>query len=151
MGQQQLLILALTAVIVSLTTAAGVESFSQGERRATQDALTQRAVSIGFDILAAHREPSQLGGIDLEHPYPTDDEIAAAAGLSPTGQFGSGIPAEGAGSSATCDIDGDTVDCGSKQTSRGYPSGLVVKVRVDPNAEEKVKVVAVGEDVDHNN
>lgn len=150
MGQQQLLILALTAVIVSLTTAAGVEAFSQGERRATQDALTQRAVSIGLDILAAHREPSQLGGIDLEAD-PTDDEIAAAAGLSPTGQFGSGIPAEGAGSSATCDIDGDTVDCGSKQTSRGYPSGLVVKVRVDPNAEEKVKVVAVGEDVDHNN
>lgn len=154
MGQQQLLILALTAVIVSLTTAAGVESFSQGERRATQDALTQRAVSIGFDILAAHREPSQLGGIDLEAD-PTDDEIAAAAGLSPTGQYGSGISAEGAGSSATCDIDGDTgttayVDCGSEKYY-GNPSGLVVKVRVDPNAEEKVKVVAVGEDVDHNN
>jgi hypothetical protein len=150
MGQQQLLLLLLSAVIVGLATVAGIEAFGQGERRATQDALTQRAVSIGFDILAAHREPSQLGGIDLEAD-PTDDEIAAAAGLSSTGQFGSGIPAEGAGSSATCDIDGDTVDCGSKQTSRGYPSGLVVKVRVDPNAEEKVKVVAVGEDVDHNN
>lgn len=57
---------------------------------------------------------------------------------------------------ATCDIDGDTgttayIDCGSEQTRSGYPAGLIVKVLVDPDAEEKVKVVDAGEGVDHNN
>lgn len=156
MGQQQLLLLVLSVTIVSLATVSGIGAFSQGQRQATQDALVQRCVSIGNSILAAHRKPTQLGGIDLGNPYPTDDEIAMAAGLKPTGQFGSGLPAKGAGSSATCDIDGDTgttayVDCGSEQTRSGYPAGLIVKVLVDPDAEEKVKVVDVGEGVDHNN
>lgn len=151
MGQQQLLLLTLSAVIGGFATVAGIEAFEQGRRQATRDALAQRAVEIGTDILAAHRKPPQLGGIDLGNPYPTDDEIAVAAGLKPTGQYGSGIPAKGEGNSATCDIDGDTgttayVDCGSEQTSQGYPSGFIVKVLVDPGAEEKVKVLKVGAD-----
>lgn len=154
MGQQQLLLLVLATVIVGLATVAGIEAFEQGERRATQDALTQRAVSIGTDILAAHQTPSQFGGIDLENE-PDDDVITAAAGLRATGQYGgSGISAEGAGDSAVCDIDGDTntalVHCGSGGDS-GSPRGLVVTVRVDPNleeGEEKVEVSEVNTGVD---
>lgn len=156
MGQQQLLLLVLSTVIVGLAVVAGIEAFDQSQRQATQDALVQRAVSIGADIVAAHNKPSQLGGIDLSNPYPNDETVADAIAPESSGRYGSGILAIGAGETATCDIDVDTgttayVDCGSEQTSQGYPSGLIVKVLVGPNAEEKVKVVDVGEDVDHNN
>jgi hypothetical protein len=152
MGQQQLLLLVLSTVIVGLATVAGIEAFSQGQRQATQDALVQRAVSIGTDILAAHNKPSQLGGIDLESE-PDDDVMAAAAGFDSNG-FGADIPADGAGDSAVCDIDGDTntalVHCASESSSRGSPRGLVVTVRIDPNleeGEEKVEYVEVNRDV----
>ncbi len=62
MGQQQLLLLALSAVIVGLSVVAGIEAFGEGQRQATQDALAQRAVLIGTDIVVAHEKPSQLGG-----------------------------------------------------------------------------------------
>jgi len=153
-GQQQLLLLVLSTVIVDLAVVAGIEAFDQGQRQATQDALTQRAVSIGTDIVAAHEKPSQPGGIDLDE-NDIDDQPAEAAGLDPLGSGGSGISAEGAGSSATCTVDNNDgvafVDCGSESNSRFGridPKGLIVKVRVDPKAEEKVKVVEVGENID---
>jgi hypothetical protein len=39
MGQQQLLLLVLSAMIVGLAVLAGIEAFDQGERQATRDAL----------------------------------------------------------------------------------------------------------------
>ena len=154
MGQQQLLLLVLATVIVGLATVAGIEAFEQGEQQATQDALTQRAVSIAAGILAAHQTPSQFGGIDLENE-PDDDVIAAAAGFD-SNDDGADIPAEGGGDSAVCDIDGDTntalVHCGSGAGTYapGSPRGLVVTVRVDPNleeGEEKVEYVEVNREV----
>lgn len=158
MGQQQLLLLTLSTVIVSLAVVAGIEAFDQGQRQATQDALTQRAVSIGTNIVAAHEKPSQLGGIDLDE-NDIDERLAEAAGLNSPESGGSGISAEGAGSSATCTVDNNSggvafVDCGSESVSwfgRVDPKGLIVKVRVDPKAEEKVKVVEVGENIDTSN
>jgi hypothetical protein len=161
-GQQQLLLLVLSTVIVGLAVVAGIEAFDRGQRQATQDALVQRAVSIGTDILAAHNKPSQLGGIDLESD-PDDSVMASAAGLDSNGD-GAGIPADGAGDSAVCDIDGssDVVDtdysenayvhCGSGE-SGGGPRDLVVTVRINPHPEdepfeEKVGVVAVQEGCD---
>ncbi|WP_263786898.1 hypothetical protein [Salinibacter grassmerensis] len=61
MGQQQRLLLALSALIGSLAVVAGVEAFGEGRRQATQDALAQRTVSIGTDILAAHKMSSEFG------------------------------------------------------------------------------------------
>ncbi|MCS3860106.1 hypothetical protein [Salinibacter ruber] len=160
MGQQQLLLLVLSAVIVGLAVVAGIEAFDRGERQATRDALVQRAMSIGTDILAAHRKSPQLGGINLESDELNEDEIGRAAGLE-TKQNGAYIDADGAGEPATCDIDHDDgeegiafVDCGSKEGggfTGGFPAGFIVKVRVDPEAEEKVKVVESGEDVSHDN
>lgn len=146
MGQQQLLLLVLSTVIVGLAVVAGIEAFDQGQRQATQDALIQRAVSIGTGIVTAHSKPSQLGGIDLSYPYPNDETVADAIAPESSGRYGSGILAIGAGETATCDIDvvtGTTayVDCGSKQTSQGYPDGQIVKIKVKPEAEEPVKVV----------
>ena len=158
MGQQQLLLLVLSAVIVGLAVLAGIEAFDQGERQATRDALVQRAISVGTDILAAHQKPPRLGGIDLEEE-PDDEVVAAAAGFDSNG-FGADIPASGAAGSAVCDIDGSSgvveddyenayVHCGSGG-SDGSPRGLVVTVRVNPHPEdepfeEKVRVVAIQE------
>lgn len=147
MGQQQRLLLALSALIGSLAVVAGVEAFGEGRRQATQDALAQRAVSIGTDILAAHARPSQLGGVDVSHPYPKDEKIASAIAPESSGRYGSGILAIGAGETATCDIDhsdGGTVvyvDCGSEQTNGGYPDGQIVKAKVEPGAEDPVEVI----------
>lgn len=154
MGQQQLLLLVLSTVIVGLATVAGIQAFQENEGRATQDALVQRAVSIGTDILAAHQAPPQLGGINLEDE-PDDDVIPKAAGFDSNGN-GAGIPAEGAGDSAVCDIDGDTnaalVHCASGSSSSGSPRDLVVTVRVDPNLEEntdEVELVEVNRGVEN--
>mgnify|MGYP006965665423 CR=1 FL=1 len=140
MGQQQLLLLVLSAVIVVLAVPAGIEAFDQGKRQATRDALIRRAISVGTDILAAHQKPPQLGGIDLEEE-PDDEVMAAAAGFDSNG-FGADIPAGGAAGPAVCDIDGDSgvveddyenayVHCGSGG-SDGSPRGFVVQVRVNP-------------------
>lgn len=146
MGQQQLLLLVLSTVIVGLAAVAEILAFDRGQRQATQDALVQRAVSIGTDIAVDHEKPSPLGGIDLSNPYPNDETVANAVAPESSGQYGSGIVAIGAGETATCDIDVDTgttayVDCGSEQTSQEFPAGQIVKVKVEPKAAESVKVV----------
>jgi hypothetical protein len=98
MGQQQLLLLVLATVIVGLATVAGIQAFDEGRTQATQDALQQRALAIGSDVYAATEKPDQLGGVSLDSDK---SSIAAAAGF---GSSATGIPAEGAGSSADCDI-----------------------------------------------
>jgi len=99
MGQQQLLLLVLATVIVGLATVAGIQAFDEGQTQATQDALTQRALTIGNDIYAAVQKPSQLGGVSLSNS--NVKAYAAAAGYGST-QYG--ISAEGAGSKADCDL-----------------------------------------------
>jgi len=101
MGQQQLLLLVLSTVIVGLATVAGIQAFSEGQTQAAQDALTQRGLAIGTDITAALNQPSQLGGISTDSD---PKQVAAAAGLDDTDNNGEGIPATGAGNSADCDI-----------------------------------------------
>lgn len=158
MGQQQTLLLTLSTVIVGLAITAGINAFDEGKQLATRDALTQRALDIGADILLAHQKPNYLGGIDLNSGNLKEDEIGAAIGLD-TKQNGAYIDAEGAGASGTCDIDHDDgdegiawVDCGSEEgggVTGGFPAGFIVKVRVDPDGEEKVKVSEAGENVSH--
>jgi hypothetical protein len=106
MGQQQLLLLVLATVIVGLATVAGIQAFDEGQQQAAQDALTQRALTIGQNISAATKKPSQLGGITLSSSDAS--QIAAAAGYGDSGDGdGTGIPATGAGDGATCDIADD--------------------------------------------
>lgn len=64
MGQQQLLLLVLSTVIVGLATVAGIQAFEQGSAQANQDALTNTSVKIGSDIQARIEEPAQFGGYD---------------------------------------------------------------------------------------
>jgi hypothetical protein len=98
MGQQQLLLLVLSTVIVGLATVAGIQAFEEGQQQATQDAITQRALSIGNDIYGATQTPAQLGGVTFSNS--NVDAFATTAGFD----SGSDIPAEGAGSDAECDL-----------------------------------------------
>ena len=139
MGQQQLLLLVLSTVIVGLATVAGIQAFSENQEQATEDALVQRAINIGNDILTAHNEPSQFGGINL-----TDDPGAST--ISPAAGYtsdGTSISADGAGDNARCKIidasgnasEGEAqVKCGSD----GPDSGQTVTVTVDPDGDPKV-------------
>ena len=104
MGQQQLLLLVLSTVIVGLATVAGIQAFDQGQSQAANDALTQRAVSIASDIQAQASKPSQLGGLDdpANDGYSDGDEsnVANAIGF----ETATGISAGGAGDGAECQI-----------------------------------------------
>ena len=63
MGQQQLLLLVLSTVIVGLATVAGIQAFDENQQQATQDAMVQRGTTIISDIKAGLSKPEQLGGI----------------------------------------------------------------------------------------
>jgi hypothetical protein len=143
MGQQQLLLLVLATVIVGLATVAGIQAFDEGQTQAAQDALQQRALTIGSDIYAATQQPTQLGGIsDTES---SASNIAAAAGYGESGDGdGTSIPADGAGESAGCDISGSTggsdpitVTCTSNDNGSGSSANsssnqhVIVKIKSD--------------------
>ena len=144
MGQQQLLLLVLSTVIVGLATVAGIQAFSEGQTQATQDALTQRGISIGQDISAALNKPDQLGGISQTS---SKEQIAAAAGLDADGN-GEGIPADGAGNEADCDITGTdiiTITCaengsGGSNSSDPDQGNQTVTVETDQNGAEVVSI-----------
>ena len=146
MGQQQLLLLVLSTVIVGLATVAGIQAFSENQAQATQDALLQRATSVATDIVAAHNKPSQMGGIDVTS-VSTNSKVANAIGLSTA----SGFSADGAGDGATCDIKTSSNNSGSY--SSGFSQqvvvncssgdGATVEVGVDPSADDQIETVIV--------
>jgi len=143
MGQQQLLLLVLSTVIVGLATVAGIQAFSENQQQATQDALVQRSLTMSSDILAAHQKPSQFGGGDITAGNPGD--LADAAGLTGGNGSGKDIPAEGVGDNAQCDISISnnvaTIAC-SSTSDNSYTSGTnqYVEVDVDPNAAPDSKI-----------
>jgi len=124
MGQQQLLLLVLSTVIVGLATVAGIQAFSENQAQASQDAIVQRGLDIATDIQAATSKPAQLGGIDTTSAGAGD--IADAIGLS-----GTTVDAEGGGANAQCEITVNgqtpTVTCDSDAANQG------VEVTVHPN------------------
>ena len=108
MGQQQLLLLVLSTVIVGLATVAGIQAFSENQAQASQDALTSKAVSVATDIKSLQSKPSQLGGVDLATS--TDaSTLADKLGLS-----GQTFDAPGAGANAQCKV---TTSSGSASVS----------------------------------
>ena len=147
MGQQQLLLLVLSTVIVGLATVAGIQAFSENQAQATEDALVQRAINIGNDILAAHNEPSQFGGVNLDaSSTPAPKVVGKAAGYTDDddGTSGFQISADGAGDNAACSIGTSTgqatVNCGSNGATGGNQT---VTVTVDPDGDPKVSTSGV--------
>ena len=63
MGQQQLLLLVLSTVIVGLATVAGIQAFSENQQQAAVDALNQQVLEYATEAQAAASKPTQLGGV----------------------------------------------------------------------------------------
>jgi hypothetical protein len=57
MGQQQLLLLVLTTIIVGMATLAGIQAFSESQRQSAIDHMTQRALDIAADIQEYAQRP----------------------------------------------------------------------------------------------
>lgn len=62
MGQQQLLLLVLGIVIVGLAVVVGIQAFSENQRKANADALTNDGVRIASDAQAWKLKPAAFGG-----------------------------------------------------------------------------------------
>jgi hypothetical protein len=105
MGQQQLLLLVLSTVIVGLATVAGIQAFSENQAQASQDALVQRGTSIASDIQGLAGKPSQMGGVDLSSSGSASASgIVDKLGYETESGSDTKVTAEGAGGGASCTI-----------------------------------------------
>jgi hypothetical protein len=62
MGQQQLLLLILSAIIVGIAIVLGINMFSENAIQANQDAVMQDVLTIAARAQGWYRRPAQLGG-----------------------------------------------------------------------------------------
>ena len=62
MGQQQLLLLVLGAIIVGLAIVVGINLFGQGAVKANEDAVRQDVLSMMARVEEWYRKPTMLGG-----------------------------------------------------------------------------------------
>jgi hypothetical protein len=122
MGQQQLLLLVLSTVIVGLATVAGIQAFSENQAQASQDALTQRGTALASEIAAVQKKPTQLGGIDLTSNNPGGDEIARKLGLD-----ANPFSVEGAGTGGFCQITQSGTTASVECTSADAPQDPVIE------------------------
>jgi len=129
MGQQQLLLLVLSTVIVGLATVAGIQAFSENQAQASQDALVQRATATASDLKALQGKPVQLGGIDLNADSDSDGlpgsnkatAIANRLGIEAGSQSLPSFEVAGAGSSGKCKVTVSKPKVGITCTSADAP------------------------------
>ncbi len=62
MGQQQLLLLILAAIIVGIAIVVGINMFGQNAVQANQDAVTQDVLTIASRAQGWYRRPTSMGG-----------------------------------------------------------------------------------------
>ncbi len=62
MGQQQLLLLVLGAIIVGLAIVVGINLFGQGALKANEDSVRQDILSMMSRVEEYYRKPAMLGG-----------------------------------------------------------------------------------------
>jgi len=58
MGQQQLLLLVLTTIIVALAAFAGIQAFSESQRQSAIDQMTQKALDIAIEVQTLYEATS---------------------------------------------------------------------------------------------
>ena len=135
MGQQQLLLLVLSIVIVGLAVVVGIQAFSENQKKANADALIMTSMRIASDAQAWLRKPAAFGGaVTGIGVRPTDFN-----GLSLSLQQ-LGYPVNGSGSMAihvdingtyTAAIDGaDFVITASSAVTSGSAENNLICVRV---------------------
>ncbi|MCS3651286.1 hypothetical protein GGQ08_002862 [Salinibacter ruber] len=137
MGQQQLLLLVLSTVIVGLATVAGIQAFSENQAQAAQDALVQRGTSIMSDVQGLAGKPAQMGGADLSSDKPST--VFDALGYD-TPNSESQTPVEGASGTSNCVLetgnDGGSVDA----SFSGTPTAVAEVECIASNASQDVRV-----------
>lgn len=62
MGQQQLLLIVLSVIIVGISVVVGIQTFSSSAAAANQDAVVADLTKMGSDAQGWYRKPSMLGG-----------------------------------------------------------------------------------------
>lgn len=62
MGQQQLLLLVLSIVLVGLAVVVGIEAFAENQRKSQIDAMTTESIDIASDAQAWLLKPVAFGG-----------------------------------------------------------------------------------------
>jgi len=62
MGQQQLLLLILAAIIVGIAIVMGINMFGENAVQANQDAVTQDVLTVASRAQGWFRRPTQMGG-----------------------------------------------------------------------------------------
>lgn len=144
MGQQQLLLLVLSTVIVGLATVAGIQAFSENQEQASQDALVQRGTSIASDVQGLYGKPSQMGGVDKLNDVDGSGMVSRLGYDSDNAT----VDADGAGSGGECTL--STSDSGTNGrlvvTCDSDNATSTVKVGFDPDEDPKVETSFDGSD-----
>ena len=79
MGQQQLLLLVLGIVIVGLAVVAGIQAFSENQRKAQLDAHSARVLEVAAATATYYHKPAMFGGNER------DDDMGAPLSLEALG------------------------------------------------------------------
>ncbi len=98
MGQQQLLLLVLGAIIVGLAIVVGINLFGQGAVKANEDAVRQDILSMMARAEEFYRKPAMLGGggkdftnltgfTDLGYKYNVDGTAVSGTYTNDNGTF----------------------------------------------------------------
>jgi type II secretory pathway pseudopilin PulG len=122
MGQQQLLLLILAAVIVGVAIVLGVNMFAQNSAQANQEAVTQDVLTIASRAQAWYRRPTQMGGGGRTYAGMTLTDLNFPASNA------NGTYAVGTGTATTIQITGNGVE---DPDGDGTPLSVVVTVGVD--------------------
>lgn len=62
MGQQQLLLLTLAAILVGIGVLLGINMFQENAAQANLDAVVQRSMTLGSQAQAWYKRPTAMGG-----------------------------------------------------------------------------------------
>jgi len=77
MGQQQLLLIALSVIIVGAAVAVGVNMLQKGSEQAKMDKFYQQASIMSTNIAATYKKPRTMGGLGQDYT-----NISAGSGVS---------------------------------------------------------------------
>ena len=67
MGQQQLLLIALSVIIVGAAVAVGVNMFQEGSKSSERDLIYQQAPYVASKASSAWKTPRSMGGLDYDY------------------------------------------------------------------------------------
>lgn len=133
MGQQQLFLLVVTAVIVGLAIMIGVEVFGSSMAKANEDSVRQDIIEISARLQQYYRTPAVLGGGSYRFP--------ASLTFNNIGYFGdnvNGTTFENENGTYTISVDGNVVTI----SGAGNEAGVALTYTLTANAMLKKLTLA---------